>query len=198
MDESLRYALELIRRRRSWKPALMDREREVPRALVEHLLTAAIWAPTHGLTQPWRFRVFTGEARTRLAEALPLVYDVVTPPHQVRPEKREKLGLAPRLAPVVVALGVVIDPMGKIPAAEEIAALGGAVQNMHLAATAAQLAACWSSPPLCSTPEGAAALGFAPGTLGMGLFYIGWPAPGASLPEMAAQRLPLGERVEWV
>ena len=77
--------------RRSWKPAMMDPDREVPRALLTTLLEAACLAPTHGLTEPWRFLIITGEARQRLATHLPAVYDLVTPAAQHRPEKRAKL-----------------------------------------------------------------------------------------------------------
>src|SRR5215210_1574497 len=40
----------------------------VPRAVVEQLLDCAVRAPNHKLTEPWRFAVLTGAARSRFAE----------------------------------------------------------------------------------------------------------------------------------
>lgn len=79
------------RTRRTVKPALMDGSREIARDLLLEILEDAHWAPTHGLTQPWRFHVFTGEARARLANGLQTLYDQLTPEAEFRPEKRSKL-----------------------------------------------------------------------------------------------------------
>ena len=54
-------ALALIKRRRSIFPK--DYTGAAPdRALVECMLDAANWAPTHGKTEPWRFTVLSGDA----------------------------------------------------------------------------------------------------------------------------------------
>ena len=45
-------------------------DRPVPRATVAELIEAASWAPTHHLTQPWRFAVLAGDARAALAAAI--------------------------------------------------------------------------------------------------------------------------------
>ncbi len=61
---------EAIRTRRSLKPNLLKPD-PVDRALLERLFEAANWAPSHGLTEPWRFIVvFEGEARRALIEAV--------------------------------------------------------------------------------------------------------------------------------
>jgi nitroreductase len=191
---SLEDTLHLLRQRRSWKPASMDASREVEPALIESILQAARWAPTHGLTEPWRFRVFLGEGREILCQLLPTVYDQVTPAAEVRPEKRAKLGEIFLQVSVVVAIGCHWQPGGKIPLWEEQCAVAAAVQNMHLAATAAGLAAMWSSPPLCATEAGSRVLGFEPGVMGMGFFFIGWPQHPDQAP-VAPPRRPMADRV---
>ncbi|MGY8689040.1 MAG: nitroreductase family protein, partial [Verrucomicrobiales bacterium] len=45
----------IIRQRRSVKPTMMSPD-SVPREMIELMLENANWAPTHGLTEPWRFR----------------------------------------------------------------------------------------------------------------------------------------------
>jgi len=54
-----------IRNRRS---VLVYEERPVATDLVAELLDAAVWAPNHHLTQPWRFVLVVGEGRTRMAQ----------------------------------------------------------------------------------------------------------------------------------
>ncbi len=195
MSDDLETLTRLIRGRRTGKPAIMDPDREVPRALLEQLLANATWAPSHGLTEPWRFHVFTGKSRNRLAAGMPLLYDQVTPPAEVRPDKREKLGAQPLMAPVLIALGMMHQPGGKIPEAEDLMAVACAVQNLHLSAHAAGLAGFWSSPPLLSAPEAGPVLGMADGEKCLGLFYLGWPRPGSPAPHSA--RRPLAEKVTW-
>jgi nitroreductase len=68
MDEQGRGAvLDAIRNRRS---VGMVRQDPVPRELITTLLDAAVWAPNHRLTEPWRFFVLTGEARAAMGEAI--------------------------------------------------------------------------------------------------------------------------------
>src|SRR5262252_8951161 len=62
-------AYEAIRSRRSIKPDKMKPD-PVDRAVLNTMLEAARWAPTHGMTEPWRFIVFEGEARRHLANAV--------------------------------------------------------------------------------------------------------------------------------
>lgn len=46
----------------------------VDRQLIERILEAANWAPSHGDTEPWRFTVFSGEGRETLAELFTAAY----------------------------------------------------------------------------------------------------------------------------
>jgi nitroreductase len=187
--------LSTLQTRRSWKPAAMDPGRDVPRSLVGALLDAACQAPTHGLVEPWRFLVFTGDARSRLAAGLPAVYDAVTPPAHVRPEKRAKLGLVFLQAPVVIVLVCHHPPGGQIPELENQLAVACAVQNLHLAAHAAGLAGMWSSPPLLQAGEARPLLALAPDEQALGFFFLGWPRAGAPVP--TSTRRPWTEKTRW-
>lgn len=189
--------MSVYRARRSLKPLAMDPSRPIPRELLAELLEDAHWAPTHGLTQPWRFHVFaTPASRARLADALQEIYDTLTPPPRRDAEKRAKLGLAPRHAPAVVALFAKVEPAGKIPEWEEIAAVSCAAQNLLLSAHERGLGSYWSSPlPACS-PEFARRLDLDPEThRALGLLYLGWPLPDQPAPR--STRAPLAERVTW-
>lgn len=156
----------------------MDASREVARDVLLEILADAQWAPTHGLTQPWRFHVFSGAGRERLAEALQEIYDRVTPAEARNEEKRSKLGTGPRLAPVVVAVAARVEPNGRIPEIEEIAATSCAVQNLMLSAHGKGIGSFWSTPPVAMSAEFATWLGLDATHRMLGLVYLGYPLPG--------------------
>jgi nitroreductase len=185
----------LIRNRRSVKPVDMDLGRLVPEALVWQLLENGTWAPTHGLTEPWKFHVFAGGARERLAEALPRIYREVTPAGEVREDKLVKMGQNPLLAPVVIACCVEKRGGEKIPFLEEVEAVACAMQNVMLSATAAGLGSFWSSPPVLGSAAFGSWLGLGEGDLCVGLLYLGWVKDGRVMAEVP--RRPVAEKVVW-
>lgn len=189
--------MSIYRSRRSLKPLAMDPAREIPREVVAALLEDAHWAPTHGLTQPWRFHVFaTPPARARLADGLQTIYDATTPAARRDLDKRAKLAANPLHAPVVIALAAKIEPGGKIPEWEEIAAASCAAQNLLLSAHESGLGSYWSTPPAACSPEFARWLDLDPAAhRALGLIYLGHPLP--DQPPPRSTRSPLQERVTW-
>lgn len=175
--------LELIRARRSIKPVDLGNA-PIPEDLLRRLLEAASWAPTHGLREPWRFCVFATEtARAELAEFLAAEYERVTPAPAYKEEKAHKLRTTPMQASAVLVIGCERDPKGNIPPWEDLAATACAVQNLHLAATAAGLGGYWSSPDAAVGDGGIAQFcGWPEGTGALGLFYLGWVRPDAPQP----------------
>lgn len=185
---------QLIRGRRTWKPENMDPQREVPGALLGAMFENANWAPTHGLTEPWRFKLYRGSAREGLAAALQQLYADHTPPGEFRADKHAKLGRTPLQAPVVILICMQRQASGKIPEIEEVAAVACAVQNMHLTASAAGLGAKWSSPPICYHPAMNQFLGLGAEDRCLGLLYVGWPKQGAAVP--VSPRRPAADKLE--
>ena len=185
---------EIIRQRRSVKPAMM-RPDPVPRDTVELLLENASWAPTHGLTEPWHFVVFSGDSRQALATALQTAYRQTTEASQFRPEKHDKLGTSPLQAPTVIAIVMNRQTACKIPEWEDIAAVACAIQNLHLTATALGLGGYWSSSPLVATAPMNQFLELEPPLRCLGLFYLGWPKEGLTL---QSQRTPVAEKTRWI
>ena len=164
----------LIRRRRTIKPADMS-DKPVEPAHLAALLENANWAPTHGLTEPWRFFVFTGPARRTLADFLQELYRKLTPEDEFRADKFDKLGEQPLLAPVAIIIGMERQPVEKIPEIEEIEAVACAVHNMHLTASALGMAAFWSSPPIVYSDEMREWSGLRDKGRCLGICYLGWP-----------------------
>jgi nitroreductase len=156
----------------------MDPSRDVSRDVLMEILADAHAAPTHGMTQPWRFQIFTGPARARLGDALQALYDRVTPETARNEEKRAKLAATPRLAPVIIAVAARVIPNGKIPEVEELLATACAVQNLMLSAHAKGLGSYWSTPPVTLRPEFATWLGWDATHRPLGLIYLGYALPG--------------------
>jgi len=100
------------------------------------LLTAAAAAPDHGLLQPWRFMIIPQAKRSLLAEAFALALidrDPGSTLEQIE-AAREKAHRSPLLMLAIVRLASEREP--SIPDAERLVSLGGALQNLQLAAHA--------------------------------------------------------------
>ncbi len=182
------------RSRRTIKPAQIDGARNIPRELLIEILEDAHWAPTHGLTQPWRFNVFVGAGRARLADALQSLYDRITPAGESRADKRAKLREGPLQAPVCIAVSAVVEPDGKISRLDELCATACAVENLMLSAHQRGLGSFWSTPPVACHEAFAMWLGLDPRHAPMGLVYLGYAKPGVA---PASSRVPLDERVTF-
>ena len=171
---------ELIEFRRTVKP--IDAigqpnysERSVSRETIQQILSNANWAPTHGLTEPWRFTVYQGEALNELAELLRRAYTEHTPTEMFKEGKREKMASYAEYTQVAIVLGMKRHP-GKIPADEEVMAVACAVQNLHLSATAEGLGGFWSTAPVYDVPVVREAFGFTGNDdRCLGIFYLGYP-----------------------
>lgn len=175
MSLRLAAANALIRRRRTIKPAEMM-EKPVEPLHLANILENANWAPTHGMTEPWRFFIFTGDGRQRLADYCQSLYQLITPEAEFRQDKFTKLGTQPLLAPVVIAVAMKRQEIEKIPEVEEIEAVACAVHNMHLTASALGMAAFWATPPIVYRDEMRTWLGLTdPRDKCLGFFYLGWP-----------------------
>lgn len=182
------------RTRRTVKPAMMDGSRGIEPELLNEILQDANWAPTHGLTQPWRFHVFTGAGRSRLADALQSLYDSTTPEGDRRPEKRAKLREQLLQAPVCIAVSALAEKGGKISRLDEICATACAVQNLLLSAHQRGIGSFWSTSPVSCHGDFLAWLGLDSRHTALGLVYLGYPRKDF-VPQ--STRLPFGERVTF-
>lgn len=193
MRHSVSDLTAVIRDRRTIQPKDMS-DRVVQRDMVELVLSNGTWAPNHGMTQPWRFIVFSGDARQRLSAFMGEEYTRITPPEKFMPRKHENAVQRPLQASVVVALGLARDPRGKISELEEQLAVACAVQNMHLTCTAYGLGGFWGTGAVVTGDGMRRFLGLADGDRCMGLFYIGYPA--VDWPK--GYRKPLPDVMSWL
>jgi nitroreductase len=127
----------------------------VPRETLLELLAVARFAPTHHLTQPWRFRVLGPRALAALKT--------------VAGEKEaRKLDRAPTL---VLATAAVSGDL--VQDEEDVCATAAAIQLVLLAATERGIASYWRTPQVLRTKAGRESLGIPRGERFLGLLHFG-------------------------
>lgn len=182
---------EVIRRRRAVFPHQYI-NKPIPREILEQILKNANYAPTHRLTQPWRFRVFTGAGRQRLSEFLSSWYIRQTPADKYSEIKLKKTRQKPLQSACVIAICMQRDPQERLPEWEELASVACAVQNMWLSCTAYGIGCYWSSPG--AIYQAREFLDLKPGEKCLGFFYMGYYEP----LKQEAKRDPIQEKTIWV
>ena len=182
-----------IRGRRTIKPKLFS-DKPIEEALINRMLENANWAPTHGMTEPWRFHVFVGDARKRLADFLAATYKEISPADEFKPNKYESMGRNPMLAQAVIVVGMKRQEAGKITELDEIMAVACAVENMHITAAANGLGAFWSTNVAAVSDQMRNFIGLGGEDRALGLFYLGYPK--GDWP--TGQRESVAEKIAWV
>jgi nitroreductase len=148
--------------------------RPVSRDEIEAVLRAAVLAPNHRLTQPWRFYVLGPEARRAYGEALGArkarkVEDPAAAAHV-----REKVATENAALPAVIAVAIVQDENPEVRE-EDYAAAMMAVQNLCLAATALGLGTHIKTGAVMDDPTARAAVGAREGERIVALVNLGEP-----------------------
>ena len=188
-EKSLESVAAVIRKRRSIFPVQYN-DMPIAKETILDVLECANWAPNHKKTEPWRFKVLTGDRKIALGEFLSAKYKEVTA--QAKQIKVRKLLENPQKAGAIIAICMQRDPKESLPLWEEQAAVAMAVQNMWLRCTELEIGAYWSSPGLIRYMDEFFEL--EQGETCLGFFYMGytdqeWPD---------GQRKPLIDKVQWL
>jgi nitroreductase len=184
----------LVKHRRSIYTGQFTGEK-IDDAIIEQMLENANWAPTHGLTEPWRFTVFTGDGIRKLAEfQAELFKKVTTVAGSFNQGKYEGLKTKPLSSSHVIGIGMKRDAKGKIPEIEEIEAVACAVENMYLTAAAYGVGCYWGSGGITYMEEAKPFFGLGPDDKFLGFVFVG--AVGSKWPE--GKRGAVAEKTTWV
>ena len=194
--------LNLLTSRRSLRRYLPD---PVPQAVIEQVLTAAVWAPSAHNRQPWRFAVIEHDKqKTKLAEAMGerLHHDLTAdhaPPTMIEADVRRSYDRITS-APVLILVCLTMTDMDTYPdtkrgqaeylmAVQSVAMAG---QNLLLAAHDLGLGACWMCAPLFCPDVVLETLDLPKDWQPQGLITMGYPAQ-----QREKSRRPLEETVLW-
>ena len=199
-------------------------DRPVSQELIVKVMEAAVWAPSGGNGQPWRFYVATGVKRDALVQAMieasgpdapsPAEYEALAKGIEDRAEGKtadkglmqmgdegKTLGYLGSMrfynAPVLIA--VAASEQKKGPSGQSI---GAAVENLLLAAHAEGLGACWLGIPLRFSDKIVDGLGIPDDEALVTTVCLGYPDTESPINQMGwgtgRTRLPFDEVVHLV
>jgi len=156
---------------------------------IERLLQAAIAAPNHHLTEPWRFIVLAGDALKDLGEAFAQ--------HAQRTGGRPELArdLPLRAPAIITVVQKPFTPHGHVPESDDDYAIGAAIQNILLAAHNDGLVAMIRTGAQVSASEVSDHLGLNEGERVAGFIYVGYPSPGYT--RKPPRKTPVEQLTEW-
>jgi nitroreductase len=185
---------ELIQQRRSVFPQDYTGER-ISDDIVRQILENARWAPTHKLTEPWRFVVFAGDGIKALARFQSDLYKTVTEKDGTFKEANyQKLLTKPLMSSHIIAVLMQRDGKKSVPEIEEAGAVFCALQNMYLTATAYGLGSYFSTGGITYFEDAKAFFNLEQEDKLMGFFHLGIPK--RSYPE--SRRKPVEQVSHWV
>lgn len=186
--------LENIANRRTIKPEACTGA-SIPDKDVWKILECGNWAPTHGYTEPWRFVVFSGEAKLRLAQDHAEMYLNETPPENFKQVSYDKMIERVAHTSHIIAYVNKRGNNPKVPEIEELQATAMAVQNMQLMASSMGYAAYINSGAMTYTNSMKTYLGFGEDDKVLGFLYLGIPKDKERVPGRRIS--PIQDKVAW-
>ena len=160
---------------------------------IEALLQAAVRAPTHHLTQPWRFIVLSGTALDELGEAMTERVRRESAGSEELDHKLEVERGRPRRAPVIVTVIYAPSDNPKALEVEDRYSVGAAMQNILLLAHSRGLGAYLRTGPAAEDAAVKRHLGLSDREEIAGFIYVGHPEQDRSI----TKRTDPKELTEW-
>ncbi|HET7117541.1 MAG TPA: nitroreductase [Hanamia sp.] len=185
---------EIIQNRRSVFPYQFEKGKRIPDEIIWQILENANRAPTHKMTEPWRFKVFTGEGLQHFSK---LQSDIYTRYAGEKFKENKHLNLInyPLMSSHVIAIGMKRNQENIIPEIEEIMATAFAIENMYLTVAAYGLGGYLSTGGITYLDEAKSYFDLKHEDKLIGFFYVGYPA---HVSESLTKRQPIKEKVKWV
>lgn len=187
---------QIIRERRSVYPQNFEVSRKIPDSDILEILETSVWAPSHGLTQPWAFRVYRGDGVTRFFNALRDIYLSTTPPDRIKPGKAARYTDKALQVSHVIAVCMIRDRAKKYPETEEIVATSCVIENIYLCLQAYGIAGYLSTGDVCYRQETKKFLELGDEDMCLGFFQLGYPREDINRPER--KRIPAAEKTVWI
>lgn len=190
MNDQFNTIRDIINNRRSVKPFMMNGGK-ITDAQVQSLLELADWAPTHALTEPWRFIVYANPSDFCHQHAE--LYRLNTPADEFIQGSYDNLYTQSDKVSHVIVTVMQRGNLAKIPVFEELAATAAAMQNILLGATALSIASFWNTGGMVLKPAMHSFLKLRDEDQVMGVIYLGY----ADEYSKGVRKVPLSEKVIW-
>lgn len=153
---------DIIKERTSVKNGYLDKE--ITQEQVLSLLEHAVWAPTHGIREPWRFIFVSKERREAFIEAILRCHEKSR--HDIVRAKFENV-------PAFLIVVMNADPRQKFWE-EDFAATACMLQNFQLLAWEKEIGTVWKTPVHIHDPRFREAVGVQSGEKIVGVLNIGY------------------------
>lgn len=193
MELTPAYFNRLVMDRRSVFPRQFDTTKKVPDDVIQQMVLNATWAPNHGQSEPWFFKIFAGNGLQTFAHIQSSLYKEEAG-DLFNNDKFLKLQQQPLLASHIISIGMKRTTGKQIPEIEDIEAVACAVQNIYLSVAAYGLGGYWTTGGVTYLDKAKYHFGLAAPDKLLGFFYIGYVA----IPSPKGKRKPIEEKVEWV
>lgn len=164
--------LDVIAARRSIKSFT---DRPISDEAIEQLLSIAVLAPNHRMTEPWRFYVMGPEARAGFGRALGLRKAKRVDDADAKVAVVDKVEASHRSLPAMLAVATTLDDNPEIRE-EDYAATYMAIQNLCLAALSLGLGTHVKSGGVMDDPRARDAIGVREGERVIATIAVGEPA----------------------
>lgn len=168
-------------------------DKKIAKSTIEEIVNNGIWAPTHKLTQPWRFVVLEGKHHKSLGNYMANYYRELYDDEQFSTERFEETKTYPKNATLLV---LIFQPSSRfqLPEWEEVAAISCTVQNMWLSCTSLNIGSYWDT--------GEATINYINNSIKLeenekclGIFYMGYLKE--NLPKVNRKRKPISKKISW-
>ena len=185
---------EIIQNRRSVYPYQFEDDKRIPDEIILQILENANRAPTHKLTQPWRFTVFSGKGLQTFADLQTEIYTKYAG-ENFKEKKLKNLKEYPLMSSHVIAVAMKRTTNIHIPEQEEIIATACAIENIYLSVTAYGLGGYLSTGGITYIEEAKSYLDLLPQDKLIGFFYLGYPK---ILENPLSKSSSVNEKTKWI
>jgi len=153
---------QVIRERRAVKKGYTDKR--VEEATVRELLDHAIWAPTHGMRQPWRFVFVSKDKLPTFAKKVAATYD-----EDMQQNREDYLN-----EPNAILVVIMEEPEAQKQWEENYGATASMIQNFWLLAWEYDLGVVWKTNPHIFDPKVKEILNVADNEKIVGFLHLGY------------------------
>ena len=184
----------IVKQRRSIYPYQFIKGKKIPDEIIWQILDNANRAPTHKLTEPWRFTVFSGEGLQYFAQLQTDIYTKYAG-ENFKEKKLKNLAEYPLMSSHVIAIGMKRSVSISIPETEEIIATACTIENIYLTVTAYGLGGYLSTGGITYIKEAKLFFDLEENDQLIGFFYIGYPD---NIKNPLSRRGDVKEKVKWI
>ncbi len=184
----------MVQNRRSIYPYQFEKDKKIPDEIIWQILENANRAPTHKLTEPWRFRVFSDDGLKHFADLQTEIYTKYAG-EKFKEKKLKNLREYPLMSSHVIVIGMKRTVSINIPEIEEIIATACAIENIYLSLSAYNVGGYLSTGGITYIEEAKSYFDLDQKDKIIGIFYVGCID---AIANPLSKRKPVNEKVEWI